>query len=171
MIPTPVGNRATVWAVAKQLNKGGVIMSITLEEAKNLAIGQTIYCNQYRNADGSPQRWRVNGKVKTWKRTPSRVQVPLKHGLYAYGYLTESNLDFFEIEIEEKAALKRMRRYQDFSSRKELYEFLTKQTAVEIKNFAMFNDLMFVCYQTNDIELLIDDIMEDEDLQEYFAGN
>ena len=65
---------------------------LTLEQAKGLAIGQTLYHVTNRNADGSPQRWRVNGAVKTWKRDQGRVRVPLKHGLYAYGHLTQDDL-------------------------------------------------------------------------------
>ena len=32
---------------------------------------------------------KVNGKPKTWKRSPERVQIPYKYGLYEYGYITE----------------------------------------------------------------------------------
>lgn len=69
-----------------------VISMITLEQAKKLQSGQILYHAFNKNADGTPQRWKVNGKVKTWKTMPDRVQVPLKHGLYAYDYLTESDL-------------------------------------------------------------------------------
>jgi hypothetical protein len=63
---------------------------ITLEQAKQLGIGIIIY-------DTNGKRWEVNGKVKEWKRSPGRVQVPLKHGLYTYGYLTEDNLELFSL--------------------------------------------------------------------------
>ena len=71
---------------------------ITLNQAKNLRSGQTIYMREERNSDGSAVRWRVTGKVKLWKRSPDRVQVPLKHGLYTHGYLDESNLHLFSLE-------------------------------------------------------------------------
>jgi len=67
-------------------------MAITLEQAKNLRHGQTLYGSTY-NRKGQPHQWRVNGQVKTWKRDPSRVRVPIKHGLYAYDYITEHDLD------------------------------------------------------------------------------
>jgi hypothetical protein len=74
-------------------------MSITLEQAKNLRYGQIIYYKHHKNSDGSLQKWKVNGKVKTWKKDESKVKVPLKHGLRSYGYVTESNLDcFFSFE-------------------------------------------------------------------------
>lgn len=65
---------------------------ITLKQAKELKPGQIVYHAIYDNADGTPQRWRVNGKVKTWKRSPDRVQVPVKRGLKQYDYITEDDL-------------------------------------------------------------------------------
>lgn len=67
-------------------------MAITLAQAKSLRTGTTLYHVRNRNADGSPQRWKVNGSPKTWKRSPERVKVPIKHGLYAYDYITEHDL-------------------------------------------------------------------------------
>ena len=78
-------------------------MAITLQQAKDLYVGQIIYHVTNRNSDGSSQRWKVNGQVKTWKRSPERVKVPLKHGLYSYDYLTESDLDL--VCLTEKEAL------------------------------------------------------------------
>ena len=66
---------------------------ILLEDAKKLKYGNIIHDNFYNNKDGSCKRWRVNGKVKTWKRTASKVKVPIKHGMYAFGYLTENDLE------------------------------------------------------------------------------
>lgn len=57
-------------------------MSITLEEAKQLQYGDILHTE-----DG--KRWKVNGSVKTWKKDPNRIRVPLKHGLYAYGAIEE----------------------------------------------------------------------------------
>ena len=67
-------------------------MSITLEQAKALTIGTVLKHTINKNADGTPQRWRVNGKVKTWKTRPAEVKIPIKHGLYAYDYITENDL-------------------------------------------------------------------------------
>lgn len=66
---------------------------ITLEQAKALRYGTTLYHVSNTNADGSAQRWKVNGAVKTWKRSPERVRVPMKHGMYSFGYVTERDLD------------------------------------------------------------------------------
>ena len=48
--------------------------------------------------DCKPIRWRANGKCKTWKRNPERFQLPIKHGLYSYGYITEENAHLFIVE-------------------------------------------------------------------------
>ena len=70
---------------------------LTVAKAKKLYSGQTICEKDAYNADKTPRRWRVSGAVKTWKRSPGRVQVPLKHGMYAFGYLTEDNVSRFFI--------------------------------------------------------------------------
>lgn len=68
-------------------------MSITLEQAKRLKRGTVLYHVANRNADGTPQRWRVNGAVKTWKTRPNEVRVPVKNGLRNCDYLTEHYLN------------------------------------------------------------------------------
>jgi hypothetical protein len=65
---------------------------ITLEQAKALKYGQILHHVENVNADGTPQRWRVNGRPQTWKRSPERVRVPVKHGLYTYDAITEDTL-------------------------------------------------------------------------------
>ena len=60
---------------------------LSLAEAKELRYRDVI-------VDMAGRRWYVTGAVKTWKRDPSRIRVPLKHGLYVYGSLDTS--DFHE---------------------------------------------------------------------------
>lgn len=64
---------------------------ISLEKAKELNYGDIVYHNTYKNADGSPMRFKVNGQVKRWKRDPDRIRVPLKRGLWETGYLTNND--------------------------------------------------------------------------------
>ena len=71
---------------------------ITLDQAKDLKHGDILYHVTYKNADGTPQRWRVNGKVKLWKRSPDKIQIPLKHGLYSYDYLAQDDLDLVSLD-------------------------------------------------------------------------
>lgn len=72
---------------------------ITLEQAKTLKPGD-ILCGASRGSDGNHHRFRVSGQVTTWKRSPERVRVPLKHGLYVYTALTENDLDYVTLAKE-----------------------------------------------------------------------
>ena len=65
---------------------------MTLDDAKALAPGDMLYHGTSRNADGTPQRLRVTGRVKTWVRDPNRVQIPVKRGMYETGVITEHDL-------------------------------------------------------------------------------
>lgn len=71
---------------------------MTLKQAKNLTYGQILHHRLNKNADGTPQRWRVSGKPKIWKRSPERVQVPIKYGLWRHDYITEDVLDLFVLK-------------------------------------------------------------------------
>jgi len=68
---------------------------MTVDEAKRLRYHQEIYEIGEYNADGTARRWRVSGAVKTWKRDPNRVRVPIKHGLYANGAIEAWNARYF----------------------------------------------------------------------------
>ena len=70
---------------------------MTLQEAKDLKYGTHIHHKTATNADGTPQRFKVNGKPKTWKTRPDEVRVPLKRGMYEFGYLDQDNLDEFNL--------------------------------------------------------------------------
>lgn len=70
---------------------------ITLEQAKKLQYRDVLHHVTFKNADGTPTRWRVNGKVQTWKRNPERVRIPVKHGMYDYDYLTERDLELVSL--------------------------------------------------------------------------
>lgn len=66
-----------------------------LEEAKQLKPGDYIHAPHKFNADGTPMRARVTS-VKTWKRSPGRIEIRYKRGLYEYGLFTESELNQIE---------------------------------------------------------------------------
>lgn len=65
---------------------------LTLAQAKALRPGQTLYHLFQLNADGTAQRWSVNGKPQVWKTRPDEVRVPVKRGLYTYDQVTEREL-------------------------------------------------------------------------------
>ena len=68
---------------------------LTLEAAKKLKYGDILI--QQVNPVVT-KRWKVNGEVKLWKKPENshRIRVPLKHGLYSYGALTELDFDNFD---------------------------------------------------------------------------
>ncbi len=75
-------------------------MAITIDQTKNLQYGQIIYYLGARNRDGSLARFRVNGKVQTWKTRPNDIRVPLRHGLYEFWALENHNLADFSLTEE-----------------------------------------------------------------------
>lgn len=50
------------------------------------------------------ERWRINGKVKTWKTKPEAFEVPIKYGFGNksdhYGYMNDLNCKDFHLESE-----------------------------------------------------------------------
>jgi hypothetical protein len=65
---------------------------LTLERAKSLQHGDILNPVGYFNKDGTPMRFKVIGKVKTWKTDPSRIEIPLKRGMYEFLHITQSDL-------------------------------------------------------------------------------
>jgi len=78
-----------------------VVEAITLGQAKNLKVGQTVYAIGYYNSDNTAQRFKVQGKPKLWKRNDERVEVTLKRGLKEYVTLTELCLEEFSLTEPE----------------------------------------------------------------------
>lgn len=77
------------------------VVTLDLERAKRLSYKDTLYYKHGNNADGSPGRYRVNGKPQTWKRSPERVRVPVKRGLYETGQVYEYQLNDFWVKKEK----------------------------------------------------------------------
>jgi hypothetical protein len=65
------------------------------EEARGLHYGDVVFVLNLSRPT-SIQRWRVNGAVKTWK-TRSDFRVPLKYGMWGFGYLDQSNFRIFKV--------------------------------------------------------------------------
>ena len=63
---------------------------ITLAEAKLLRYGQRVYI---LDRNGRVAEAKVNGQPKTWKRDASRIEIPMKYGLYEYFTLTARDYD------------------------------------------------------------------------------
>jgi hypothetical protein len=75
---------------------------LTLEQAKKLKRGDVLYHLHNKNSDGTPQRWKVNGKVQTWKKDKSMIKIPIKNGLRNCNYLTEESLHLVTLVSFEK---------------------------------------------------------------------
>ena len=84
---------------------------MTKKQALKLSIGDVIHyvgtgnCYILRGPRGGikkdiVQRWRINGQTKTWKRQPGRFSIPIKHGLYAFTYLDNSNCGLFHTSAQ-----------------------------------------------------------------------
>lgn len=78
-----------------------------LDEAKELKHGEELHygeCKLFIGPRGGQtlkvEAWRVNGAVKLWKKSPERVEIPLKHGLYDYGYIDEGNIGMFHKAVD-----------------------------------------------------------------------
>lgn len=59
---------------------------MTLEEAKMLNYGDHIW---FLATDGSARRVKVNGRPQLWKRSPHKIRVPVKYGMYETGQFYE----------------------------------------------------------------------------------
>jgi len=70
---------------------------VTPEIAKHLHPSDVLHHNDHLACDGYHERWRVNGAPQVWVNQPDRVRVPLKHGLYDYAQLTETNCTNFHL--------------------------------------------------------------------------
>lgn len=64
---------------------------MNIQDAINARYGQIFHHVSAKNADGSALRVRVNGKCQTWKTRPCEFRLPVKHGLYGYGYVDQQN--------------------------------------------------------------------------------
>lgn len=66
---------------------------ISVKEARRLRVGDILYHNFYKNKDGSPQRWKVNGEIKIWKGDKNKIEIPIKNGIQGLDIITEADFD------------------------------------------------------------------------------
>jgi hypothetical protein len=69
---------------------------MTIDQAKQLSTGQTIYHVTKRDTTG-PMKAKVTS-VKTWKTRPTEIEIRYKRGLYEYGKIYAHELDQFTQE-------------------------------------------------------------------------
>lgn len=68
---------------------------VTKEIAVAAKHGDIFHHVSRTNSDGTPLRVRVSGKCKVWKTRPESFKLPIKHGLYANGYIDNSNAAYW----------------------------------------------------------------------------
>ena len=74
---------------------------IRLEDAKKIMPGQILFCVKFKNLEGRPVPCVVYEGVKTWKRDPSKLKIPVKRGRRDFDCFTENDLDLlFLTEVE-----------------------------------------------------------------------
>lgn len=64
---------------------------IDRSNVEDLQNGQTLYSTTHKNADGTPLRVRVSGKLKLWVTRPEHFRIPVKYGLRTSFYITQDN--------------------------------------------------------------------------------
>lgn len=77
-------------------------MTVAREQAIAAGMTHTVF-HDTRNGDCSKthqERWRSNGRCKTWSTRPDEFRLPIKFGLRGYGYLTNDNAIHFHLEDE-----------------------------------------------------------------------
>lgn len=74
---------------------------MTKQDLQDLHIGQILHHTRATNADGSPLRCRINGRLKLWKTRPDDFRLPVKYGLKQCFYITPDNIDEWQIPAED----------------------------------------------------------------------
>lgn len=65
---------------------------MTLEETKNLCVGENVY-DIYNN------KWKILS-IRRWKRTPERILISLKFGIYGFAKVNEKELHLIKLNKE-----------------------------------------------------------------------
>jgi hypothetical protein len=84
-------------------------MAITFEQALTCdefhQTGNLVGGGRPCDSKQGPVRWRRNGKTKTWKTRPGEFQIPIKHGLRSYDYITNWTSEHDVIHAAEDCPL------------------------------------------------------------------
>lgn len=75
----------------------GEFRPMTLEEARQLRYGQHVW---FSAVQGDARRAKVNSQPKTWKRSPERIEVSVKYGLYEYAKFDASDIGNGRLLVE-----------------------------------------------------------------------
>jgi hypothetical protein len=73
---------------------------VTKDECMRGGVFHLTEAEQYTDSKGKPkvERWRSNGRCKTWVTRPNEFRLPVKFGLYGHSAITDLNADEFHRE-------------------------------------------------------------------------
>lgn len=97
---------------ADEISQEAKAGEINRDTIRDIGHGTTLYHRFFINADGSPVRARVTGKVRTWVRNPGYFEIPWKHGMRTHGKVTPDDAgDWTTVEPAgvDKATLRKRR--------------------------------------------------------------
>lgn len=106
----------------------GIVNKLTLS---TLSSGSTIYSKYYLNADGTAERLRVNGRMRTWRRRPDYYELPVKIGMYKHGYLKPSNEENFTLVEPPALSSREMRERRKLLGGERMYDRRVKLPTLE----------------------------------------
>jgi len=81
---------------AKRNSELKTFRRMTLAEAKALSSGDHIW---FIAIDGTARRLKVNGRVRRWRRSPDRFEVPVKYGMREYAAFDNTDLIRMLVEL------------------------------------------------------------------------
>lgn len=70
------------------------LVPLTREKVDTLKMGQELYypVRDKANKVVKIEKWRVNGKLKTWKKDKERFELPVKHGLRTFDTVDQNSM-------------------------------------------------------------------------------
>ena len=68
---------------------------MTIEEAVS---AHEFFHVRNKDSRGNPVKVRRNGRTLVWKTRPGQFRIPVKYGLYEYGYITQDNAIEWEVK-------------------------------------------------------------------------
>lgn len=74
------------------------VRPMTFAEALSLHYGDQVSVTD--NA-GQLRHCKVNGKVKTWKKDPTRFELPLKYGMYEFVRFSENDIHRLVVVVQK----------------------------------------------------------------------
>lgn len=80
----------------KQLFK---VRAMTIDEIRALRPDQRV---KFLAHDGTMRELKINGRIRTWKRDPDRIEVPVKYGMYEYATFDQYTAPKRLVVVEEQ---------------------------------------------------------------------